>query len=56
MLRIRGYGLSTVLLTAVRASAVIWGYPSGNFYILVSVSKPVSDGLKSVSIVECYLK
>jgi len=46
----------TALLILVQASAVIWGCPSGNFYILVSVSKPVSSGLKSDSIVEYYLK
>jgi len=46
----------TALLILVQASAVIWGCPPGNFYILVSVSKPVSGGLESDSIVEYYLK
>jgi len=42
--------------SVVRTSVVIWGCLSGIFYVLVSSSRPVSGGLKSVSIVEYYLK
>jgi hypothetical protein len=42
--------------SVVQTSVVIWGCLSGIFYVLVSSSRPVSGGLKSVSIVEYYLK
>jgi hypothetical protein len=41
---------STVLLTVVRTSAVRRGCPSGRLIVNVSVSRPVSRGLKFVNV------